>query len=119
MSTFRINDFPPDETPVATLYSRGSDTALTPTYTGTEERTNLYEFDIGARANGDYDVEIPFDDVIYRYSLRVATAGNTIADSWVVMDTISAIGSPLQVGDEYRWTNQDGDTIDVVIGEVP
>lgn len=86
MSTFRISSFPEGETPVATLRSRGSDTALTPTYTGTavSGRPSVYEFDIGARANGDYEIDIA--DPRANYVLRVATSGNTVADDWVALD---------------------------------
>lgn len=91
MSTFRISSFPEGETPVATLRSRGSDTALTPTYTGVavSGRPSVYEFDIGARANGDYEIDIA--DPRANYVLRVATGGNTVADDWNMLDLIADV----------------------------
>jgi hypothetical protein len=123
MSTFR-KAIVPSITAVLTLRARGSDTALSPTYTGTEVsgRTGLYEFDIGARANGDYDAEVPFDGVVDRFALRVASSGNTVADSWNELELLDAIDdlgnnvtitsyspvaasgqieSPIIIGDDY------------------
>lgn len=119
MSTFRISSFPEGETPVATLRTRGSDTALTPTYTGVavSGRPSVYEFDIGARANGDYEIDIA--EPRANYVLRVATAGNTVANTWIELETKVSAGNSIQLGETYTWENQAGDTHEVTISEIP